>query len=97
MPSGFRKSSFRIERLQEITKTKGADQCKQISKKGVNIQPKSMKNRPRNSTKNDALKYSPTKPQKTQTMTPKSVPENGRIFGMAPLGAPLLAQTAFGH
>jgi hypothetical protein len=30
-------------------------------------------------------------------MTPKSVPKDEGISGVAPLGAPLVAQTAFGH
>ena len=30
-------------------------------------------------------------------MTPKSVPKNEFIFGVAPLGASLVALTAFGH
>ena len=30
-------------------------------------------------------------------MTPKSVPKDDFISGVAPLGAPLVAQTAFGH
>ena len=30
-------------------------------------------------------------------MTPKSVPKDEFISGVAPLGAPLVAQTAFGH
>ena len=30
-------------------------------------------------------------------MTPKSVPKDEFILGVAPPGAPLVAQTAFGH
>ena len=30
-------------------------------------------------------------------MTPKSIPKDEGISGVAPLGAPLVAQTAFGH
>ena len=54
MPLDLRKTSFRMEWLQTITKTRGADKCNKISKKGVNMQPKSMKNGPWSSTKNDA-------------------------------------------
>ena len=45
LPWDLRKTSFQKERVQQITKTKDADQCK-ISKRGVKIQPKSMKNGP---------------------------------------------------
>ena len=59
MPSDLRKTNLWIERLQQNTNTKGADQCKQTSKKGVKMQPTSVTNGPRNSTKNDDSKQSP--------------------------------------
>ena len=52
--SDCQETSFRMEGLSEITKTRGADKYKQISKHGVEMKPKSMKSRPRNSRKNDA-------------------------------------------
>ena len=53
-PSDLQETRFRMERLSKITKTRGADKYKQISKKCVEMNPKSMENRARNSTKNDA-------------------------------------------
>ena len=35
--------------------------------------------------------------KKTQKTTPNSVPKDEFISGLVPLGAPLVAQTAFGH
>ena len=54
IPSDLQETRFRMEWLSKITKTRGADKYKQIQKKCVEMKPKSMKNRPRNSTKNDA-------------------------------------------
>ena len=45
---------FRMEWLSQITKIRGADKYKQISKKCIDVKPTSMKNQPQNSTKNDA-------------------------------------------
>ena len=59
MPLDLRKTSCRMEMLQNITKTTGADKCKKIAKNGVEMQPKSMKNGTRNAIKNDAQKHSP--------------------------------------
>ena len=53
-PSDLQETRFRMEALSKITKTRGADKYKQISKKYVEMKPKSMENRSRNSTKNDA-------------------------------------------
>ena len=53
-PSDMQETRFRMEGLSKITKTRGADKCKNISKNGTEINYKSMKNRLRNSTKNDA-------------------------------------------
>ena len=54
LPLDLQETRFRMEWLSKITKTRGADKYKTISKNGVEMKPKSMKNRPRNSTKNDA-------------------------------------------
>ena len=43
------------------------------------------------------LKNRCQKSKDTQKSTPKSVPKGVFISGVAPLGAPLLALTAFGH
>ena len=50
----LQETRFRMEGLSKITKTRGADKYKTISKNGVEMKPKSMENRSRNSTKNDA-------------------------------------------
>ena len=63
MHSDFRKTCFLIETMQNINKTRGADKCKQISKKGVRIQAKSMNNGPRSSTKT-IFKNTPQKNKK---------------------------------
>ena len=54
IPLDLQETRFRMEGLSKITKTRGADKYKKISKNGVEMKPKSMKNRPQNSTKNDA-------------------------------------------
>ena len=53
-PSDLQETRFRMEGLSKITKTRGADKYKKISKNGVEMKPKSMENWSRNSTKNDA-------------------------------------------
>jgi hypothetical protein len=52
--SDFQETRFQMEWLSKITKARGADKYKKISKTCVEMKPKSMKNRPRNSRKNDA-------------------------------------------
>ena len=59
MPLDLPKTCFRMEWLSKITKTRGADKYKQISKNCVEMKPKSMKNRLRNATKNEAQKQIP--------------------------------------
>ena len=54
IPLDLQETRFRMEWLSKITKTRGADKYQKISKNGVEMKPKSMKNRPQNSTKNDA-------------------------------------------
>ena len=54
IPLDLQETRFRMEGLSKITKTRGADKNNKISKNGVEMKPKSMKNRLRNSTKNDA-------------------------------------------
>ena len=58
-PLDLQETRFRMEGLSTITKTRGADKSKTIQKNGVEMKPTSMKNRPQNSTKNDASKQSP--------------------------------------
>ena len=53
-PLDLQETRFRMEGLSKITKTRGADKSKTIQKNGVEMKLKSMKNRPQNSTKNDA-------------------------------------------
>ena len=53
-PSDLQETRFRMEWLSKITKTRGADNYKNISKTNVEVKPKSMKNRRQNSTKNNA-------------------------------------------
>ena len=53
-PLDLQETRFRMEGLSKITKIRGADKYKQISKNGLEMKPKSMKNRSRSSTKNDA-------------------------------------------
>ena len=52
--SDLQKTCVGMEWLPKITKTRGADKYENIQKNDVGMKPKSMKNRPRNSTKNDA-------------------------------------------
>ena len=66
-PLDLQETRFRMEGLSKITKTRGADKYKKISKHGVEMKPKSMKNRSRNSTKNEAQKQSPKNQQILQT------------------------------
>ena len=47
--------------------------------------------------KKRCLKTDGKKTTNTQKMTLKSVPKDDFISGVAPLGAPLVAQTAIGH
>jgi len=54
MPRDLWKTSFRLEFCEKIIKTRGANKCKNMSKKDVKISSKSMKNWPWSSTKNDA-------------------------------------------
>ena len=54
MPRDLWKTSFRMEGLYKITKTRGANNCKNMSKNDVKISQKSMKNGPWSSTKNHA-------------------------------------------
>ena len=95
MPSDLPKTCFRMEKLQKVTKTRGADKYNKIPKNNIEMKPTSMNNWSRQSTKTE--KTNPANQQKTQQMTPKWVPKNEVILGVAPLGAPLVAQTAFGH
>jgi len=53
-PSDLQKTCFRMEGLQKITKTRGADRYENIPTNSVEMMHKSIKNRSRNSTKNDA-------------------------------------------
>ena len=55
----LQETRFRMEGLSKITKTRGADKYKKISKNCVEMKPKSMKNRLRNATENEAKKKSP--------------------------------------
>ena len=54
IPLDLQETRFQMERLSKFTKTKGADKSKKTQKECVEMKPKSMTNRPRNSTKNDA-------------------------------------------
>ena len=53
-PLDLQETRFRMEGLSKISKTRSADKYKKIQKNGVEMKPQSMKNRPQNSTKNDA-------------------------------------------
>ena len=54
IPLDLQEMRFRMEWLSKITKTRGADKSKKIQKTCVEMKPKSMKNQPQNSTKDDA-------------------------------------------
>ena len=54
LPLDLQETRFRMEWLSKITKTRGAEKCNKLSTKCVEMNPKSLKIRPRNSTKNDA-------------------------------------------
>ena len=47
--------------------------------------------------KNDASKHTSQNPQMPKIETPRSIPKSDTIWGVAPPGAPLVAQTGFGH
>ena len=85
-----------MERLQQITKTRGADKYENIPKNSVGMMHKSIKKRSWNSTKK-MLKNKCQQIKKYSKNDPKSVPKDEGISGVAPLGAPLVALTAFGH
>ena len=53
-PLDLQETRFRIEGLSKTTKARGADKSKKIQTNGVEMKRTSMKNRPQNSTKNDA-------------------------------------------
>ena len=53
-PLDLQETRFRMEWLSKTTKTRGADKYLKISKNGIEMKPKSMKNRSRNSNKNYA-------------------------------------------
>ena len=53
LPLDLQETRFRMEGLSKITKTRGADKYKTISKNCVEMMPKSNKKRLQNSTKND--------------------------------------------
>ena len=53
-PLDLQETRFRVEGLSKTTKTRGADKYNKIQTNGVELEPKSMKHRPQNSTKNDA-------------------------------------------
>ena len=59
IPLDLQETRFRMEWLSKITKTRGADKYDKKSKICVEMKPKSMKNRLRNATKNEAKKKSP--------------------------------------
>ena len=54
IPLDLQEPRFRMEELSKITKTRGANKYKKIQKNDVEMESKSMKIRPQNSTKNDA-------------------------------------------
>ena len=95
IPLDLQETRFRMESLSKITKTRGADKYKKISKKFVGMKPKSMKNRSRNPTKNEAQKQSPKKSKNARKMGPKWNPKSDYILGEMPIGAPLVVQTVF--
>ena len=53
-PLDLQETRFRVEGLSKISKTRSADKYKTKAKNGVEMKPKSMKNRRQNSTKNNA-------------------------------------------
>ena len=59
IPLDLQETRFRMEGLSKISKARGADKSKTIQTNCVEMKSTSMKNRSRNSTKNDAQKQSP--------------------------------------
>ena len=53
-PLDLQETRFRMEWLSKTTKARGADKSNKIQKNGVEMKPKSMKNRLQNSIKHDA-------------------------------------------
>ena len=78
-----------MEWLQKNTKTRGADKYENIPKHSVEMMHKSMKKSIPELNKKRCLKTDAKKAKNTQKMTPKSVPKDDFISGVAPLGAPL--------
>jgi hypothetical protein len=96
MSSNLPKTCFRIKEFQKITRTRGADKYEHIPKEDVEMKQTCMKHRSQNSLK-AMLKTDANKSKNNQNITPKSIPKDDFISGVAPPGAPLVAQTGFGH
>ena len=71
----LQETRFRMEWLSKTTKTRGAGKYKKISKNGLEMKRKSMKNRFRNSTKNDALKQTSKNQKKHKKKNLKMAPK----------------------
>ena len=79
--------------VQKITKTKGADKCKEILKSIKNATQINDKMTPELNKKR-CLKTYPPKQKNASKVIPKSLPKNEWIWGV---GALLVALTAFGR
>ena len=88
-----------MELLQNITKTRSADKRRQMSRKGVKIQPKSKKKwtPAAGAQQKTMLKNIAQQIKNTQTMTHKSTLRTEAISRVAPPRTILVAQTSFGH
>ena len=96
MPSDFWKTSFRLEQLQKITKTRGADKFKKISKNGCRKTPNPWKLDPGAHEKTMLKNIR----QQKHNMFKKGLRNRFQKTSLgvaAPPGAPLVAQSAFGH
>ena len=87
IPLDLQETRFRMEWLSKITKTRGVDKYKQISKNCVEMKPKSMENRSRNSNKNYAWKQGSENRKKTQKWLRNGSKKWGDFGGNAYWGA----------
>ena len=91
----MQETRFRMEELPKITKIRSADKYKQILNSSVEMKPESMKNQFRNPQQKKMLKNSAPTIKKYFKHDFKMGPKSENILGEMPLGALLVAQTAF--
>ena len=94
MPSDLWKTSFQMEVLQNVTKINSTDKCNKCQKMCQNTTQIHEKLTPE-INKKWCLKTNLKKQKLPKKWLPNRSPKNKGISRVAPLGAPLVAQTAF--